>query len=297
MKLSNIILEVKRIPEDQESYVVPVIHPLTEKPFNLQFTKRSVDFGNKTDSAQINKLTQRYLDITQTVNHYINVTTSKEQPRGAFQDAYFKNYKGISIKDTMDTHPEYFDMPAGKVLKMLKVKHNIDLLGALSSNPGFYSNPKGEHLKMKITDLPSKNGGRGIYNWVINGEVKYVGLSNDFSQAPGRDYTDPATGHSLKASRGPAINFHALMQTSKATTPEELSKSIRVYTAEVPYEEEMSNVEFRKKVLEPIEKQVMMWQTNIDSGKADISKKKDTPGRGTDVKTKGIWNRDIPYER
>jgi len=40
-----------------------------------------------------------------------------------------------------------------------------------------------------------------------------------------------------------------------------------------------------------------MWATNRSSGKVDMDKKKDTPGRGTDPRTKGIWNRDIPYER
>lgn len=227
---------------------------------------------------------------------------------------FIANTKGMH--KIFEENPEYIVMPLPKLLRTLEIKHKIalsDLLQSPKSNiaeatnnasDSFYkkmsdkevptSTASGRELFLKVSEFDVDTSGldykMGIYTWIIDSEIRYVGLTTDTSSRPG-NYGRVGAWTSAMGATADRVNAYITKRLENVTSREEAAEAVKVFTAkleptpevEKAYKEGKATGEithgtfenwFKQSVLSSVEGQVKAWSGNLGSGKVDVDNMK-----------------------
>ena len=303
MKLSDILLEIKRIGKNEQSFKVPVYRPF-EGNVNLTFTERKITF-NLNKSGKLDATSRLWTTAGQSrdssLRHYLNKPKNVDSNRKNIVANFRNNTEGFA--DIVEKNPELLDMPLPRMLQILEKKFKVDITKLISGVTS--KSPKSrDQLFLRTSsfevDTADADYTTGIYVWVIDGEMRYVGLTTDLKGRPNKNYGVADGWNSVFGTTGNRMNAYITGRLEKETNPENFNKIVRVFTAPVlatdTDTEEMSSSGmvngkpysdfkkfFREQILAKIEGQVKAWTSNITSGKVDqdgLDRQK-KPGRGT----------------
>lgn len=303
MKLSNIILEIKRIGKSATSFRVPISRPF-EGNQNLEFTERKIEFTLNQDGkldATSRLWTKAGTNSDSSLRHYLNKPTNVDTYRKNIVAHYRNNTDGFA--DTIEANPELIDLPLPRLLQFLEKKFKIDIT-KITSGVNSKATKSRDQLFLRSStfrvDTSDVDYKTGIYIWVIDGEMRYVGLTSDIKDRPNKNYGVADGWNTVFGTTGNRMNSYITARLEKETNADKYNDIVRVFTAPVVATdvdlEEMSSATmgngkpygnfrkfFREQVLAKVEGQVKAWTANLTSGKVDsdgLAKEK-TPGRGS----------------
>jgi hypothetical protein len=320
MKLSNILLEIKRIGIDQDMFSVPVYRPNIGN-INLRFTERKIDFKLDKNTNKLSATSTLWTKAGSKSDSALSYYLAKEKNVDSFRKNIVNNYKKNTegFADIVNSDKRLMSLPLPRLLQFLEKQYKVDITKLIAGPSSESPKSRDQYFLRTSTfsvDTSDVDYKSGIYIWVIDGEMRYVGLTSDIKDRPNKNYGITDGWNVVFGTTGNRMNAYITARLEKETNPKNFNKIIRVFTAEItptPEDRQAASTAqgatgngygsfkkyFREQVLARVEGQVKAWTANLTSGKVDQDgmEKPKTPGRGTYGRSGDLNKADIKQKK
>ena len=253
MKLTNILNEAKRISSSQS--FIDVNYEIDGETIDGTFLEYELDFTNK-GKAPDNKFDTElrgYRKMKKTVNQ-----SFEEKPNGGAGEAgtiVNTVNKSSELKDLLDNKPELRDVEFGRLIDIARIKHKVDILGTMAGASGkadFYTPLVKFSTKKAIPSSP------GIYLWVFNGNVVYVGEASSlnkriYSYIKGHNKTD------IALSQHNVLRNQKIAKTIMKSDPSKANDLVKLFVMELP-------ADYDKNEIRSVESQLIKYFGTFPEG-------------------------------